>query len=125
MTTTATRTGYRYIEADWGDNDRPGRWHLWVDGRHTATAPLSGSYPPFALTEGLPFVAQYHSATAAMCGEPDSWVYHPQPRATAFWPLMAAAAVLLAASVAWRPALVVAFAVMAAALAVEVRGWSR
>lgn len=119
--TTARRTGFRYIEADWGDIERPAIWHLWIDGRHTATAAATSTTPPFVLTEGLPFTPQYHSATAAMSGEPDSWVYRPQARMTPFWPLLAAALALLAVGAAWKPALVAAAAFIVAAVATEVR----
>lgn len=123
MATATTRhTGFRYIEADWGDDDRPPRWHLWVDGQHVAGAAVTDwTHPPFALTEGLPFRPQWHSAASE---EPDSWVYRPPApsrRTLAFWPLLAVAGLAGAVSPSWRPALIVTIVAVVTAAAVEVR----
>lgn len=121
------RVGYRYIEADWGDDDHPPLWHLWIDGQHTATAAITSLHPPFVLTEGLPFRPQWHSA---MSEEPDSWVYRPpelrirRPR-RAFWPALVAALVLGAIGVAYKPALLGAAVLLAVAVADEVRRMRR
>jgi hypothetical protein len=112
---TRTRTEFRYIDIDWGD-DQLGHpvWRLKVDGKLVATAPVSDwRQPPFALTEGRRFVPQYHSATSGMSGEPDSWVCRAepsQPSAVPFWLAVGGAAACTIASVAWTPALIVAIA---------------
>lgn len=122
MTDTATRTGFRYIEADWGDDQHPPLWHLWVDGRHIATAAITDpSHPPFTLTEGLPFRPQWHSAASE---EPDSWVYRPpalRRRTDPFWLAMAVVVVLMAASVRWPVLAVAALVAIVAIVATQIR----
>lgn len=112
--------GVRYISIDWGDHDsHPPLWCLKVDGELVATARVGDwRYPPFVLTEGLVFVPQYHSATAAFSGEPDSWIHRPRPRSRRdpFWLLMALVGILSAASVRWPLALAGALAVAVATL---------
>lgn len=126
MTTTTTRTtGIRYIDIDWRD-DTAGTpvWQLKVDGRVRATAPVTDwRRPPFALTEGLDFTPQYHSATAAMSGEPDSWIHLPAParrRTDPFWIAMAVVGILAAASARWPVAALAAAVVLVGVVAVQV-----
>ena len=108
MPTTGTRHSYRYIDIDWRD-DTSGVpvWRLVVDGTHVATAVVGDwTAPPFALTEGLPFVPQYHSAESAGAGQPDSWVASPPGRRELFLPMVAAAGIAGVGSIVW-PVLVV------------------
>jgi hypothetical protein len=116
-------TGLRYIDIDWGDDtSHPPLWCLKVDGELVATAPVEDwRHPPFALTEGRRFVAQYHSTESFESGEPDSWIHHPPARRDVFWPSMAVVGVLLAASVRWPVALLVAFGVLGVLIAREVK----
>lgn len=125
MTDTTTRpAGFRYIDIDWRD-DTSGVpvWCLRIDGELTATAPVGDTAaPPFALTEGIPFVPQYHSAESAGAGQPDSWIYRPARTALPlFWPLLAAAVAAVMASIVWRPALILAIVLIVAAVALEAR----
>jgi hypothetical protein len=124
MPTETRQAEFRYIDIDWGDPElNHPVWRLKVNGRVRATAAVGDwRHPPFILTEGLHFTPQYHSATAAMSGEPDSWIHRPaEPGRNPFWLLMAAAAVAVIAAVAFKPALIAAGVIVAVAVAVEVR----
>lgn len=124
MDTRTRHAEFRYIDIDWGDPEfNHPVWRLKVDGKLVATAPVGDwRHPPFALTEGRTFTPQYHSATAGMSGEPDSWIHRPaEPGRSPFWPLMAIVAGAVIASPAWKPALGVALAFVAVAVALEVR----
>lgn len=123
MQTAAATTGFRFIDIDWRDHTAgPPVWRLKVDGQLVATAAVRDwTEPPFALTEGLPFVAQYHSATSAMAGEPDSWVYRPTPRRSAFGPLLVAFVAATLAITVWKPAVLLAVALFVALVASETR----
>lgn len=126
MTTTTKRTTnpIRYIDIDWGDerHNTP-IWRLKVDGRTVATAPVADwTRPPFALTEGLNFTPQYHSSTAAMSGEPDSWIYRPAPprrHTDPFWIAMAVVGILAAASARWPAPALAATVVLVGVVAVQ------
>src|SRR5690606_22860107 len=87
LTTTATypMTGRRYITIE--DSDEHGtHWVLFVDGELIARAAMRSYEPPFALTEGLPFVPQYESHVDEVEGTPTSWFYAPPPPASrGFW----------------------------------------
>ncbi len=124
MPTETRQAEFRYIDIDWGDDTSHAPiWRLKVDGKLVATAPVGDwRHPPFVLTEGRKFTPQYHSAIAGMSGEPDSWIHRPaEPGRNPFWLLMAGAAVTLGFVMLYKPAVIVAFALLAVAVAVEVR----
>lgn len=123
-TTKSRRTGHRFIDIDYGPEEvgQRARWCLKVDGALVATAPVGDwRKPPFALTEGLAFRPQYHSAESQMEGQPDSWVYRPTRRRDLFWPAMMLAGVLLAASVRWPFLLGAALTILVVAALRETR----
>ena len=117
----------RHIHLDWGDPDSgaPARWCLTRDDQIVASAPVNDwTKPPFVLTEGLRFVPEYRSGVTEALGEPDAWVYYPDLRAPTtrgFWVLIAVAVALMAASVRWPQAGLIALVIVALAVAREAR----